>query len=193
MSIAGYWVVYTGVEGLRGNWGGDVRGPHVVGVVGPGAVGWYCGRAPAIAVDMMMVGVAAVEVRVVVVSHEGVVGRHGPVEVGHGHVAAEAEVLSGAVHASADGIVEPDATQVEGHINFLAGIGIETKQPYFVELAVDGFGPDLVDDDIGGQLVLEAAVDHQLVLSVESCGHSGGLLVGEVAYRIGRSCKSCEG
>lgn len=193
MSIAGHRVVYTGIEGLGRYGSRDVRGPHVVGVVGPGAVGWYCGWVPAIAVDVMMVGVAAVEVRVVVVAHKGVVGRHGPVEVGHGHVAAEAQILCCAVHASADGIVEPDATQVEGHINFLTGIGIETEQPYFVELAVDGFGPDLVDDDIGGQLVLEAAVDHQLVLSVESCGHSGGLLVGEVAYRIGRSSESCEG
>ena len=71
MAVSSLWVVYARGEGA-GRYGSRcLRSAHVVGVVEPGAA---CGRrrgAPAIAMDVVVVSVAAVEVRVVVVACEG--------------------------------------------------------------------------------------------------------------------------
>ena len=126
-----------------------------------------------------------VEVGVVEVAHEGVVGRHRPVEVGRGHGAAEAQELRRAVHPVAVWVVEPDAGQVDGHIDFFAGVGIIAVQPDFVILAVDALGPHFVDYHVGGQFVLVTAVNHQFVLCVERIGHAVGLTAGEITHRVG--------
>lgn len=85
--------------------GGSVGSTHVVRMVGQWTVVRICRRTPSIAVNVVVVGVDAVERGVVVVANEGVVRRHGPVEVGSLHGAAESQVLSCAIHAVSD-IVE---------------------------------------------------------------------------------------
>ena len=127
-----------------------------------------------------MVCVQVVVVRVVVAAHEGVVGRHGPVEVGRAHRAAETQVLCGAVYAVAVAVVEPYAGKVDGHVDFLAGVGVVAVQPDFVVFAVDGFHPHFVDDDVSGQFVFVSAVYHQLRLCVERRGDAQRLWTGEV-------------
>ena len=154
---------------------------HVVGVVWPGAsCRWHRGT-PAVAVNLVVVGVSVVEVRIVEVAGEGVVGRHSPVEVGRCHGAAEAQVLGCAVHAVAVGVVEPDAGKVDRHIDFFARVGIIAIEPYFVVFAVDGLGPYLVDDYVCGQFVFISAVDHQFGLCVQGGGHTFGLWTCKVA------------
>ena len=95
-----------------------------------------------------------------------------------------------AVHAAAGGVVEPDAGEVDGHVYFFAGIGIITEEPNLVVFAVDRFGPDLVDDDVGCELVLIAAVNHQFGLCIEGVSDAVSLVAREVAYRVGRGCKN---
>ena len=185
VSVRRLRVVHARGEGSGGHRCGGVGRAHIVGVVGPGATGRWRRRTPAKAVNLIVVGVAVVEVRVVVVAHEGVVGRHCPVEVGRGHGAAEAQELCRAVHPVAVGVVEPDAGQVDGHIDLLARVGVVSIKPDFVVLAVHALGPYFVDNDVCGQLVVVAAVYHQLVLCVERVCHACCLRARKVAHRVG--------
>lgn len=168
------------------NRGGGVGRAHVVGVVGQGAVSGTCGGTPSVAVDFVVVGVHASEVRVMVVAGEGVVRRHRPIEVGGLHGAAESEVLGGAVHAVAYVVEKPDAGEVDWHVDFFAGVGVIAEEPDFVVFAVDWLGPDFIDNHICGQFVFVAAVDHKLCLGIEGAGYTSCLWTSEVACRVCR-------
>lgn len=161
---------------------GCVRGAHIVGVVWPRTAmrgRWWT---PAVTVDFPVVGVAVVEVWVVEVAHERVVGRHCPVEVRGCHRATEAQILCRAVHSVAIGVVEPDARQIKWHIDFFTGVGIVAVEPNLVVFAVHRLSPHLVDDDISCKLVFIAAVYHQFILGVKCRSHSFCLRTGEIAY-----------
>ena len=162
----------------------SVRSAHVVGVVGPGSIGWRHWRTPSEAVNFVVVGVSAVEHRVVEAAGEGVVGRHRPVEVRRRHRAAESQILCRAVHAVAVWVEEPDAGKVDRHVYFLAGVGIVAIQPYFIVFAVDGLGPNLIDDNVCCKLIFISAVYHKLVLGVEGCSHTFCLWTREVTYGV---------
>ena len=116
---------------------------------------------------------------------KGTVGGHDPREGGQWAGVAETQCGGGAVHAGACLVVEPDAGEVDGHVDFVAGVGVEAVEPYFVELVVHAFGPNLVDEHVGLNLVVVAAVDHQFGLGVEVSHGAVGLAVGEIAYRRG--------
>jgi len=168
---------------------GSVGSTHVVRMVGQWTVVRICRRTPSIAVNVVVVGVDAVVRGVVVVANEGVVRRHGPVEVGSLHGAAESQVLSCAIHAVAYIVEKPDAREVDRHVYFLAGISIIAIKPNLVVFAIDGFCPHFVDYHIGGELVFVTAVNHELRLCVEGVGHADGLWTSEITSRI---CGCCE-
>lgn len=180
-------MVNTGSEGFAGYGGWGVGSAHIVGVIWHGSAVVMHWRTPSMTVYFIVIGVGVVESRVVIIAVERVVGRHGPIEVGGRHRAAESQVLCGAVHAVAHPVVKPDAGEVYRHVNLFAGVGIVAVKPDLVIFAVDRLGPYLVDDDIGGEFVFIAAVNHQFGLSVESVGYAGCLWTGEVAHRVGRS------
>lgn len=148
---------------------GQGRGRHA------GAVGVDRGS-PAEAVHFVVVGAGVAGA----VRHAGVVvvGRHEPGECRHAHFYAEAEVLGGVVHAA--GAVEPYALEVEGHVDFVAGVGVVAIDPEFVVGAVDAFHPHFVEEDVGLDFVVVSAVDHDFALRVEVVDGAGGLAVGEV-------------
>ena len=95
----------------------------------------------------------------------GVVGRDIPAEARRVHGGVEPQVLCGVIHPP--GAVEPDALHVERHVNLVAGVGIIAVQPDFVVGRVDALHPYLVDQHIGLNLVIVAAINHQLLLGVE--------------------------
>ena len=133
---------------------------------------------PAIEVDVVVI--AADVAYWVWTTSEGVVFRHVPAEGGQHGVGVESQVLSGAVVAHA--VVEPDAAQVDGHVDFVSSVGVEAVEPHFIVFGVDFFGPDFGDDDVGLNLVGVAAIDHELWLVVE-VGHSAAdLAIGEKPY-----------
>lgn len=124
---------------------------------------------------------------------EGVVARYRPYDVGHEDIATEAQETCGIVHVAH--AVEPYALKVQGHEDFLAGVGVVAVDPDLVVAAVETLGPHVVDKDISFQLVGIAAVDHQLRLVIEIVHHAVGLGVGEIVHRAGRGhtgeqCKS---
>lgn len=114
------------------------------------------GGHPAVAVDVVVVG--AHIAGVVRTAYECVVGRYVPHETRVAHGGVEAQVLCGVVHAA--GAVEPHALQVERHDDFVAGVGVVAIDPDFVIGRVDAFHPDLVDEDVGLDLIVVAAVEH---------------------------------
>ena len=114
---------------------------------------------------------------------EGPVGRDVPRQSGSNHLHAEAEVLGCVVHPS--GAVEPYAFKVERHVNLVACVGVIAVDPELVVGGVYTLHPYLVDENIGGNLILVTEVNHHLVLGVEVTNGSDGLAVGEV---VDRSC-----
>jgi len=108
----------------------------------------------------------------------GAIGRDVPGQRMSAHIDPEPQVLGCVVHVSC--AVQPDAFQIEWHIDFVAGVGIVAVDPELVVGGVDSLHPYLVDKHVGRQLILVAEVNHHLVLSVEVTDRSGGLAVGEV-------------
>lgn len=137
------------------------------------------GGHPAVTVDIVVVG-AHISVSM---DHTGVgaVGRDIPCQRGSVDIDSEAQVLCCVVHPTA--AVEPYAFKVERHVNLVAGIGIPTVDPELIVGGVYTLHPDLVDEHIGGQLILVAEINHHLVLGVEVADGSHSLAVGEVVYR----------
>ena len=114
-----------------------------------------------------------------------VVGRHGPCNRRHpqASVGAETQVLCRVVHAP--GAVEPDALQVYGHVYLLARVGVVAEDPQLVECRVDALGPHLIEEHVGLNLVVVAAVYHQFVLAIEVAYRAFGLAAREVEHRRG--------
>ena len=174
-----FGTVGAGSPAAGGHGSGGVGATHVV--VGQwrrrdaGAVGVGRGH-PSMAMDVVVVGPCISgtvgEARV------GVVGRDAPSDGGDADLDTEAQVLGCVVHAA--GAVEPNAMQVEGHVDFVAGVGVETVDPNLVVGGVDALHPDFVDEYVGLNLVIVSAVNHQLVLGVEIVDGACGLAVGEV-------------
>ncbi len=88
------------------------------------------GVAPALSVDIVVVGAVVVVWVVVVVSVIGVIARHVPNEGWCGVGAVEAEVGCCAVVLVV--AIEPDAVEVDRHEDFFAGIGVEGVDPDLV-------------------------------------------------------------
>ena len=164
-----------------GHFGTVGAGSPAAGGHGSGGVGLPGGGHPAVAVDIIVV--TACVAWMVCDASVGVVGRYAPHECGHADIDAEAQVLGCVVHAA--GAVEPNAMQVEGHVDFVAGVGIETVDPNLVVGGVDALHPDFVDEYVGGQLVLVATVNHQLVLIVQAGYCACCLAVGEIKDVLG--------
>lgn len=70
--------------------------------------------------------------------------------------------------------------QVEWHIDFVTRIGIPAVDPEFIVSRVYALGPDFVDQYIGLDFVVVAAINHQFVLSVEVTHRSVGLAAREI-------------
>ena len=96
---------------------------------------------------------------------------------------AETQVLCRVVHPP--GAVEPDALQVYRHVNLFAGVGVPAVDPQLVVSRIHLLGPHLVQQNVGLNLVLVAAVDHQLALAVEVAHRAVGLAAREVEHRRG--------
>lgn len=135
------------------------------------------------AVDIVVV--AACVAWMVCDASVGVVGRYAPHECGHADIDAEAQVLGSVVHAT--GAVEPYALQVEGHVNLVARVGVVAIDPDFVVRGVYALHPDFVDQDVGLDLVVVTAVNHDFFLRVEVAHGACSLAVGEVMDGPGRS------
>ena len=98
----------------------------IVGVVGDV---WIVSPVPAGTVNIVVVGIVVyLGTRQ---AHKWVVGRHCPYKCGPWAGVAETEELRRAI----DTVVlhQIDAIQIDGHVYFLAGIGVETIQPYLIE------------------------------------------------------------
>ena len=96
-------------------------------LVGLAVVVWrvVASRLPSVHVDVVMVGV----VEVFVVMHVGVwvVGGHCPCECGVHMAVVEPEVACRVVVCVAR--MEPYTAEVDGHVDFFAGIGVESVDP----------------------------------------------------------------
>ena len=134
-------------------------------------------RHPAVTVDVVVV--TAHVARDVLSACIWVIGWDIPFEARHPDRCVEAQVLRRVVHPA--GTVEPDALQVERHVDFVARIGIEAVDPQFVVGRVDSLHPDLVNQHVGFDFVIVPAVDHHLLLCVEVLYCALSLLKGEVA------------
>ena len=139
-------------------------------------------------VDVIVVGVK--ESGGVETTLERTIGRHDPSESWKRTGIAEAQGGGSAVHTGSRGVVEPYASEIQRHIDFVAGVGVETVEPNFVELGVDLFGPHFVDENVGLDFVVIAAVDHKLGLSVEVTDSALGLTEGEIANGVSRNAQS---
>ncbi len=141
---------------------------------------------PAMAVHIIVVGI--VVSGGAGIAGEGMIGGHGPGEGGTAVAGAEAQVGSCAI----DFVVghEVDTFQVDGHVDFIAGVGIPTIEPNFVKRRTDLLGPHFVDEAIGGHLILVAAPNHQFVLVVEHRHGAGSLMIGEIkdVFSCGGEC-----
>lgn len=136
-------------------------------------------------------------VDIVVVSHRvsgtmqdagiAVVGWDTPREVRRLHRRVEAQVLCRVVNAP--GAVEPHASKVERHVNLVTGIGVVAIDPNLVVGRVDALHPNLVDEHIGLDFIIVAAVNHHLALRVEITHRALCLRQGEIAHRV---CLCCE-
>ena len=156
-------------------------------VVGMVVEVWVVAVVPAGTVDVIVVGV--------VVYHRArranvvVVRRHHPSEGGTAVGGAEAQVGGCTIDIAVGEQI--DALQVDGHVDFVASIGIVAIQPDFVERSADLLCPHFVDKAVGGQLVLVAAVYHQLVLIVQVSYCSCSLVVSEIEDVVGGSAQCC--
>lgn len=175
-------VLYARSPGVTRGGSRSLRSAHVVGRQGrvrvrTVAVGRRHGGTPAVTVDVVVVAVG--EAYAMQAAGEGVVGRDIPCEGRVPHRGVEAEVLRCVVHASC--AVKPYALQVERHVHFVARVGIVSEYPQFVVGRVDALHPHLVDEYVGLDFVIVAAVNHHLMLRVEVLHRACGLCVGKVA------------
>ncbi len=136
---------------------------------------------PTMAMDVVVVGthVYMVMVWTIVV----VVGRNVPIEVGGYGVATEAEVVGCAIEMTGVLVVEPDALEVDGHIDLFASICVISIEPDLIVLRVDSFGPYFVNEGVGLNFVFIATIDHNLTLCIEIVDCTCCLCVGEIADR----------
>lgn len=139
---------------------------------------------PARTVDVVVVGV--VVCRRTSHTDEGIVGRHDPYEGWAAVCVFEAQILCRAVDVAV--LHQVDALEVDGHVDFFTCVGVVAIQPNLVERGADLLGPHLVDEHVGGQLVLVAAVNHQFVLTVEACYGARCLAVGEIEDVVCCNC-----
>ena len=82
--------------------------------------------------------------------------------------------------------MKPYAREVYGHIDLIAGIGVVAENPKLVILGVDSFVPHIGEDNVGGKLILIAAINHQFGLHRECSDHTMSLRQGEKADIISR-------
>lgn len=136
---------------------------------------------PTMAMDVVVVGayICMVVVGTVVV----VIGGDVPVEVGGYCVATETEIVGCAIQMAGVLVVEPDALQVDGHVDLFACVCVVGIKPDLIVLRVDSFGPYFVYESIGLDFVFVATIDHNLTLSVEIVDCTCCLCVGEIANR----------
>lgn len=171
----------TGREGLTMHRHGIMTMTHIIRRIVIGVV-TVIRMAPTRLMDVIVVGIE--ESGGVEPTMEGAIGRHHPAPCGSPVGVAETQHGGSVVHTHAGTVVEPDATQVDGHIDFVAGVGIVAVEPNLIELGVDTFGPYLVDEYVGFNLIGIATIDHQLVLRIEVTDGSFGLRIGKITYRI---------
>ena len=103
---------------------------HIVRMAVVRVVVWV-GMMPAGLMHMVMVGRGIVGS--VMGASVGIVGWDAPNEGGHGGTIAEAKV-GGCIVEPVVGPHEPDATEVDGHVDFLARPGIVAVKPNFIVL-----------------------------------------------------------
>lgn len=140
-----------------------------------------CRRHPAVAVYVVVVrACVAAAVRD---ARVGVVGRDVPRQRRPVHTRAEAQVLCRVVDLCP--AVEPDALQVDGHVNLVTRVGIVSEDPQLVVRRVHAFHPHLVQEYVCRDLILVSAVNHQLVLAVQVAHRAQRLAVREVVCRPG--------
>ena len=166
----------------------SVRRTHIVRMyrVHGGTAVVMCRRCrwhPTVAVHVIVVG--AHITRAVNHTRVAVVCRHRPCERWPVQRArrAEAQRLCRVVHIACP--VEPDALQVYRHVDLLARVCIPAVDPQLVVSRVHLLGPHLVEQDVGLNLVLVAAVYHQLALAVQVAHRAVGLAAREVEHRRG--------
>lgn len=140
-------------------------------------------RTPAVTVDVVVVRAAVVSG--MGYPHKAAVDRHRPHQCGVGCVNLEMQIPGGIVHCVAPSVKQPDTAEVEGHVNLVAGVGVDAVEPHLIVATVDTLHPDVGDDDIGLQLVSVAAVDDQFVLCVEEMHRTARLAIGEITNGVG--------
>ena len=165
-----------------------VRCTHIVGMQGVhgGTAVVRCRRCrwhPTVAVHVIVVG--AHVTRAVHHARVWVVCRYCPHHRRAVQCARRAETqrLCRVVHVACP--VEPDALQVYRHVNLLARVCIPAVDPQLVVCRVHLLGPHLVQQNVGLNLVLVAAVYHQLALAVQVAHRAVGLAAREVEHRRG--------
>lgn len=80
--------------------------------------------------------------------------------------------------------------QVERHVDFVAGVGIESVDPDFVVGGVDSLHPDIINQHVCLNLVVVAAVNHEFLLRVEIVHSARGLAVSEIVDTPGRGSQA---
>ena len=141
-----------------------------------------CRRHPSVTVDVIVVR-AHISVAVYR-PREGVVGWNIPRESRPAHRRMEAQILSGVVHPRVT--VQPHALQVEWHIDFIARIGVVAEDPDLVVRRVHSLLPHLVHQHVRLDLVIVAAINHDLALCVQVTHRPRGLRMREIPDRRGR-------
>lgn len=137
---------------------------------------------PAVAVHMIVVSAShAVRVHSALKS---VIHRHVPSKSRRLVVAAEAEVSSSAIVMIA--AVEPDATQVDRHVNLVARVSIPSIKPNLIELRVHLLGPNLAHQAVSLNLVAISAVDEQLSDMVQALHSALSLSVSKISDLVSR-------
>lgn len=137
------------------------------------------------AIDMDIIVIGAVIDRRVGYTNKCVVVRHRPLDVGVGCVTLEAQEVGGAVETTVVVVVQPHASQVEGHKYLFSSIGVIAKEPYLIVVGIGSLHPDVRNDDVGLQFVFVAAVDDQFVLMLQVIDGTAGLWSRKVTDGIG--------
>lgn len=131
---------------------------------------------PSLAVNVVVIGI--IELCWACRTHIGVVWWHRPAEGRATMRGLESQIGGCAVDVAVGEQI--DALQVDGHIYLVASVGIVAIQPNFVERGANLLGPNLVYKAVGRQLVLVAAVNHQLILIVQVSNSPCSLIVSKV-------------
>ena len=137
---------------------------------------WVVMIVPARTMDVVVI--AVVEGYRVWSANPGVVGRHGPHESGTWVAGAETEGLCRTVDLAV--VDQPDALHIDWHIDLFSGVGVVAVKPNLVEGRRYLFGPHIVDENVGGQLVCVTAINHQFVFIVQQTDSAQRLIIGEI-------------